>query len=84
MSQINFDAACFAARDVFHMGPKRATEFKKAMEGYARTICRLVFVDGKTDDELVYSMGKIDEGLLKIVGKENFVAHEERYGRRIY
>jgi hypothetical protein len=28
-------------------------------------------------------MGKIDEGLLKIVGKENFVAHDIRYGRRI-
>ena len=83
MTQIAFDAACFAARDVFHMGPTRAPKFKAAMEEYAREICRLVFVDGKTDDELVHSMGKIDEGLLKIVGKENFVAHEERYGRRI-
>jgi hypothetical protein len=83
MSQINFDAACFAARDVFHMGPSRAPKFKEAMEEYAREICRLVFVDAKTDDELVHSMGKIDEGLLKIVGKENFVAHDIRYGRRI-
>lgn len=82
MSQINFDAACFAARDVFHMGPSRAPKFKAAMEEYAREICKLVFIDGKTDDELVHSMAKIDEGLLKIVGKETFVPHEERYGRR--
>lgn len=69
--------------DALSMGPSRAPKFKEAMEEYAREICRLVFVDGKTDDELVHSMGKIDEGLLKIVGKENFVAHDIRYGRRI-
>jgi hypothetical protein len=83
MSQINFDAACFAARDVFHMGPSRAPKFKAAMEEYAREICRLVFVDGKADDELDYSMAKIDEGLLKIVGKDNFVSNEARYGSRL-
>ena len=84
MSQISFDAACFVARDVFHMGPSRAPKFKAAMEEYAYEICKLVFVDGKADEELVHSMAKIDEGLLKIVGKENFVPNTERYGRRSY
>ena len=84
MSQISFDAACFAARDVFHMGPSRAPKFKAAMEEYAYEICKLVFVDGKADEELVHSMAKIDEGLLKIVGKENFVPNTARYGRRSY
>ena len=82
MSQINFDAACFAARDVFQMGPKRAVEFKAKMESYTHDICKLVYTDAKADEKLEHSMQKIDEGLEKIVGKENFVPHRIRYGYR--
>lgn len=83
MSQINFDAACFAARDVFHMGPERAVKFKEAMEDYAREICTLVYHDGKADEKLEHSIQKVDEGLVKIVGKKNFVPFLVRYGTRI-
>lgn len=82
MSQIDFDAACFACRDVFHMGPKRATEFKKAMERYAMEIGRLVFADCKDDEDFVHSMATNDEGLHKIVGEENFVSARRRYLQR--
>lgn len=82
MSQINFDAACFAARDVFHMGPERTVKFKTAMEEYAREICTLVYHDGKADEMLEHSIQKIDEGLEKIVGKKNFVPFLVRYGTR--
>ena len=78
MSQINFDAACFAARDVFHMGSTRAPKFRDAMEKYSYEICKIVFAD-KDDEELVHSMATIDQGLLKIVGEENFVPSRIRY-----
>ena len=78
MSQINFDAACFAARDVFHMGPTRAPKFKESMEGYVYEICKIVFSD-KDDEELVHSMATLDRGLLKIVGEKNFVPSRIRY-----
>jgi hypothetical protein len=82
MSQINFDAACFANRDVFHMGPKRAEQFKAKMEAYAKQIGRLVFADCKDDEDFVYSMKSIDEGLLDIVGEKNFVSSRKRYLNR--
>lgn len=82
MTQINFDAACFAARDVFHMGPERAVKFRDAMLEYTKEICALVYTDGKTDEKLEHSMNKIDKGLEKIVGKKNFVPFLVRYVTR--
>lgn len=82
MSQINFDAACFACRDVFHMGPVRAARFKAKMEAYAMEIGRLVFADCRDDEDFVHSMKTIDEGLLDIVGVDNFVSARRRYLQR--
>ena len=48
------------------------------MEGYVYEICKIVFSD-KDDEELVHSMATIDQGLLKIVGEENFVPSRIRY-----
>lgn len=82
-SQIDFDAACIAANEVFHMGPGRAKAFAKAMMEAAHEIGNMFIEDSKGDVTLEYSKTKLDERLLKIVGKENFEPYEIRYGRRI-
>lgn len=83
-SQIDFDAACIAANKVFHMGPGRAQAFAKAMMEAAHEISEMFVEDSQGDVTLEYSKTKLDERLLKIVGKENFEPYEIRYGRRIY
>lgn len=83
-SQIDFDAACIAANEVFHMGPGRAKAFAKAMMEAAHEISEMFVEDSQGDVTLEYSKTKLDERLLKIVGKENFEPYEIRYGRRIF
>lgn len=81
--QIDFDAACIAANEVFHMGPGRAKAFARAMMEAAHEIGNMFVEDSKGDVTLEYSKTKLDERLLKIVGKDNFEPYEIRYGRRL-
>lgn len=78
--QIGQDAGCFAANEVFKMGPGRAPDFCVAYREKVNEIVSRIFEDQKDDNDFVYSKTKIDEGLEKIVGKENFAPYEERYG----
>ena len=81
--QIDFDAACIAANEVFHMGPSRAQAFAKAMMETAHEIGEMFIEDARGDATLEYSKTKLDEKLLKIVGKDNFVPYDLRYGRHL-
>lgn len=77
--QMCFDVAVITANDVFKMGAGRAKIFEqKYTENYAK-ICAMLIED-EADPDLEYSRTKIDERLREIVGAENFVPWDERYG----
>ncbi len=77
--QMCFDVAVITASDVFKMGAGRAKVFEqKYTENYAK-ICAMLIED-ECDPDLEYSRAKIDERLKAIVGDENFVPWDERYG----
>ena len=77
--QMCFDVAVITANDVFHMGASRAKVFEqKYTENYAK-ICAMLLED-ECDPDLAYSHTKIDERLKEIVGAENFVPWDDRYG----
>ncbi len=77
--QMCFDVAVITANDVFKMGAGRAKVFEqKYTENYAK-ICAMLIED-ECDPDLEYSRAKIDERLKAIVGDENFVPWDERYG----
>lgn len=78
--QIGQDAGCFAANETLKMGQGRAADFCIAYREYVNEIVMLIFDDQKDDKDFVYARAKIDERLEKIVGKENFLPCELRYG----
>lgn len=79
MMQMCFDVAVITANDVFKMGAGRAPVFEqKYTENYAK-ICAMLIED-ECDPDLEYSRAKIDERLKEIVGAENFVPWDNRYG----
>lgn len=83
-AQIDMDAACMAANDVFQMGPTRAKAFCEAMAMYTMEIGDMVLEDAKGDATLEYSKTTLDRRIREIVGDENFQPWEVRYGRRIF
>lgn len=78
--QIGQDAGCMAANDTLGMGQGRAPDYCVSYRDYVNEIVKLVFEDQKDDEDFVYAKAKIDERLLKIVGKDNFAPYEVRYG----
>ena len=78
--QIGQDAGCFAANDVFHMGVSRSPDYCIAYREYVNQMVKMIFEDQNDDAEFVYAKAKIDERLKQIVGAENFVPYDERYG----
>ena len=76
------DAACFAANDVLQMGPGRAFDFCNSVREYVNEMAHLMSEDQKDDDDFVYAKAKIDDRLKNVVGEENFLPWEVRYGTR--
>ena len=75
------DAACFAAHDMFKMGPGRAVDFCAAIRDYANEMIKLMSYDLDDDQDYEYTKAKIDEALKRIVGEENFAPWEVRYAK---
>ena len=46
-------------------------------------IMELVINDAKDDVELVYTKATLDRGLAQVLGQENLVPYDIRYGSRI-
>lgn len=82
-AQIDEEAACYAAHEVFGMGAGRAKAFIDAMHAHQLRLSMMFLGDAKDDEEMAYAKAKNDEDLKKIVGKNNFEPHDIRYGRRI-
>ena len=83
-AQIDMDAACMAANEVFQMGPTRARAFCEAMSKYTAEIGNMFLEDAKDDVTLEYSKVTLDRRIKEIVGEENFDPWEVRYGRRVF
>jgi hypothetical protein len=80
--QLAEDAAFIAAHKVLRLGPGRAREFGETFVKVCNQLATLVVDDSKGDGELVYAKSVIDRTLREIVGDDNFVPFDERYGGR--
>ena len=80
LEQMCQDAAMIAAHDVLGMGAGRAVKFAVAFRETLNGMARATMEDAKDDNEVWYSVAKLDERLKAIVGEENFAPWEERYG----
>lgn len=74
------DAALMAIDDVFDVNEYSAEKFHLAHVKYVNDMSGLFIEDSKSDPECVYSKTDIDRRLLQIVGEENFVDWDTRYG----
>jgi len=79
--QIDCDAACMAANDIFQMGPSRAKAFMDKMTEYVNEIGKMTLEDAKADVTLEYTKATLDKRIKDIVGEENFQPWDVRYGR---
>ena len=77
--QMSFDVACFAAHDVFGMGPGRFPAFMAAYKKRYAEVAGLIHEDAKNDVDIEYARDTIDRGLKEIVGEDNFEPWEKRY-----
>lgn len=80
LMQMGQDAAMIAANDVLKMGKGRAKAFCEAYILAVNDMAVMMTDDQKDDKEFVYAKAKLDEKLRQIVGDENFVPWEGRYG----
>ena len=78
--QIAQDAAFIAANEVLQLGAGRAREFGEAFCRAVDEIAELVVTDSKDDREIVYAKHIIDTRIASIVGEQNFVPFDVRYG----
>lgn len=76
------DAAFMAANEVLGLGSGRARAFGEAFVRYANEIAEIVVEDSKADKAIEYAKAVLDRRIREIVGEENFVSFDERYGRR--
>lgn len=73
------DAALMAIDDVFDVNEYSAEKFHVAHKEYMNKISHMAVVDDKDDPEMLWTKAQVDERLLSIVGKDNFVPWDERY-----
>lgn len=78
--QLAEDAAFMAANEVLGLGAGRAKAFGEAFVKYANEIAELVVEDSKADKDIEYAKAVLDRRIREIVGDENFVQFDERYG----
>ena len=80
--QMAEDAAFMAANEVLNLGAGRAKAFGEAFVKYVNELAELFVSDGADDAELVYAKATLDKRIREIVGDDNFVPFDERYGHR--
>ena len=82
-AQIDLDAAIMAVGDIFDASPEQAIAFGKKMMELESDIMELVISDAQADADLVYTKATLDRGLAQVLGQENLVPYDIRYGSRI-
>ena len=71
-AQIDLDAAIMAVGEIFNADSEQAIAFGKKMMELENDIM-----------ELVYTKATLDRGLAQVLGQENLVPYDIRYGSRI-
>ena len=74
------DAAMMAIDDVFDVNAYSAEKFHVAHVTYVNQMAQLLLEDYEDDPTMTYTKADIDRRLMQIVGEENFVPWDERYG----
>lgn len=82
LTQMGQDAAMIAANEVLGLGPGRAETFRKAYAKAMTDMARMAVEDHQDDEDFWYAKAKIDQRIKSIVGEENFVPWEVRYGEQ--
>ena len=80
--QQSSDAAMMAIDDVFDVNAYSAEKFHVAHVQYVNQMASLMLDDYADDKTMTYTKADIDRRLKQIVGEENFVPFEERYGKK--
>lgn len=78
--QQSHDAALMAIDDVFDVNAYSAEKFHLAHIDYVNKISSMTVEDDKDDPEMEWTKATVDRRLMQIVGEENFVPWDERYG----
>lgn len=78
--QQSADAAMMAIDDVFDVNAYSAEKFHVAHVQYVNQMASLLLEDYEDDPTMAYTKEDIDRRLKQIVGEDNFVPFEERYG----
>ena len=78
--QQSSDAALMAIDDVFDVNAYSAEKFHVAHIEYVNQMASLMVDDYEDDNTMTYAKTDIDRRLMQIVGKDNFVPWDERYG----
>ena len=78
--QQSSDAAMMAIDDVFDVNAHSAEKFHVAHVQYVNDMAHLLLEDYEDDKEMIHTKTDIDRRLRQIVGEENFVPWDERYG----
>ncbi len=78
--QQSADAALMAIDDVFDVNAYSAEKFHVAHVQYVNKMASLMLEDYEDDKTMTFTKTDIDRRLKQIVGEENFVPFEERYG----
>ena len=78
--QQSSDAAMMAIDDVFDVNAYRAEKFHVAHVKYVNQMASLLLEDYESDPTMEYTKTDIDRRLMQIVGEDNFVPWDERYG----
>lgn len=78
--QQSHDAALMAIDDVFDVNEYSAEKFHLAHIDYVNKIAHMAVVEDKDDTSMEWTKATVDKRLLQIVGSENFIPWDERYG----
>lgn len=78
--QQSSDAAMMAIDDVFDVNAYSAEKFHVAHVKYVNQMASLLLEDYEDDPTMEYTKTDIDRRLMQIVGEDNFVPWDERYG----
>lgn len=78
--QQSSDAALMAIDDVFDVNAYSAEKFHVAHIEYVNQMAKLMVDDYEDDNTMTYAKTDIDRRLMQIVGKDNFVPWDTRYG----
>ena len=80
--QQSSDAALMAIDDVFDVNAYSAERFYTAHVQYVNDMVHLMLEDYEDDNEMIHTKTDIDRRLRQIVGDDNFVPWDERYGAK--